>query len=150
MFLNLSIQMALLQVSKKVFDNKKMICSINDLIARLNNGLTRKLTVIFVLNTKKTKQILNLLCDNGFIYNYIVINKKYCKVFLKYKNRFTFSKYKCISKPSWQKYYSLNIIKKLYAKYSFTAISTNKGLVSLDTAILKKLGGEVWFIIEKR
>jgi ribosomal protein S8 len=78
-----------------------MISTTNDLMARLNNGLDRKLTTILVLNSKKTKSILKFLCEHGFIYNFIILNKKYCKVFLKYnKISLPFCKFKIISKTS--------------------------------------------------
>ena len=128
-----------------------MISTTNDLMARLNNGLDRKLTTILVLNSKKTKSILKFLCEHGFIYNFIILNKKYCKVFLKYnKISLPFCKFKVISKTSWQKYYKFNLIKKLFSKYFLICISTNLGLIDFATANIKKLGGEVLFIIEKR
>lgn len=76
-----------------------VIDELADLIARLNVALIANLKIVKVLNRKKTIKVLNLLCNVGFIYNY-VIEKEKIKVYLKYRYNKYFFKYKLISKLS--------------------------------------------------
>jgi len=124
---------------------------ISDLVARLNNAITRKKDSLLAPNTKATKNILNILEEQGFIRGYqikdnnsLIINLKY------YKNNPVINSLKVISKPSRRIYFSKEEIiqwKNQSNKFDVLLISTNKGILTHQEALNLKLGGEVMISI---
>ena len=120
---------------------------ISDLVARLNNAITRKKADLLVPNTKVTKNILNVLEDQGFIRGYqlnsdnsLIINLKY------YKNNSVVNSLKVISKPSKRIYFSKEEIiqwKNQNNKFDVLLISTNRGILTHQEALNLNLGGEI-------
>jgi small subunit ribosomal protein S8 len=120
---------------------------ISDLVARLNNAITRKKADLLVPNTKVTKNILNVLEDQGFIRGYqlksnnsLIINLKY------YKNNSVVNSLKVVSKPSKRIYFSKEEIiqwKNQNNKFDVLLISTNRGILTHQEALNLNLGGEI-------
>ena len=80
---------------------------ISDLVARLNNAITRKKDSLLVPDTKATKNILNVLEEQGFIRGYQLKNNNLLIINLKYyKNNPVINSLKVISKPSRRIYFS--------------------------------------------
>lgn len=122
---------------------------LSDLIIRLKLAYKCHLISIKVLKNKFSIKFLNILYKIGVIRGfYILENEKNILVYLKYKNkRATIYDIKVISKPSKRVYWNLNLLSKNYRKHAisnFYIISTSKGLITSNEAILKySLSGEI-------
>lgn len=119
---------------------------ISDMLIRINNGYNSKLNMVCVLYSKLNLKILTLLYMEGFINGFYLKKDGNIVVKLKYHlNKNIFNNYKRISKPGRRVYYTANELKKRYGNKSFVVVSTNKGLILHNYAILKNIGGEVLF-----
>ena len=122
---------------------------LSDLIIRLKLAYKCHLISIKVLKNKFSIKFLNILYKIGVIRGfYILENENNILVYLKYKNkRATIYDIKVISKPSKRVYWNLNLLSKNYRKHAisnFYIISTSKGLITSNEAILKySLSGEI-------
>jgi len=120
-----------------------------DLITRIKVGYKSRLLSIKVLKNKLTINFLILLYKIGLIRSfYMLNNEKKILIYLKYKNnKPIIYSMDLISKPSRRIYWTLNILSHNYRKYSFSTfyiISTSKGLITSNDAILQKsISGEI-------
>ena len=122
---------------------------LSDLIIRLKLAYKCHLISIKVLKNKFSIKFLNILYKIGIIRGFFILeNENKILVYLKYKNkRATIYDIKVISKPSKRVYWNLNLLSKNYRKHAisnFYIISTSKGLITSNEAILKySLSGEI-------
>jgi len=73
---------------------------------------------------------------------------KFIEIYLKYNNKLPVIKtIKSISKPSLKVYYSLKQVWKINLNQDLLILSTNKGILSLDSCKKLKVGGEPIIII---
>lgn len=127
---------------------------ISDLITQIRNGYFAKKEYIIVFSSKIKLAILNILKQEIFIDDYIIINetknKKQIKIFLKYygKNIPIMKKIKRISKPSLRIYSKYKLLPKIASGFGISIISTSKGLVTDKDAKQKKCGGEILCTVE--
>ena len=120
-----------------------------DLITRIKVGYKARLLSIKVLKNKLTVNFLFLLYKIGLIKSFHILkNENKILLYLKYiDNKPAFFSIDLISKPSYRVYWTLNILSHNYRKYSFSTfyiISTSKGLITSNDAILQKnISGEI-------
>lgn len=123
--------------------------NLSDLIIRLKLAYKCHLISIKVLKNKFSIQFLNILYKIGVIRGfYILENENKILVYLKYKNKkATIYDIKVVSKPSKRVYWNLHLLSKNYRKHAisnFYIISTSRGLITSNEAILKySLSGEI-------
>lgn len=118
------------------------------MISTINNGqLAKKLFVVLPIK-KTSKQILNILWDEGFILGYKESFNS-LKIYLKYQNGLPIiTLIKNISKSSLRVYYSVNQLWKLNSKNQLIILSTTKGFLSDKECKKKNIGGEPIFVIK--
>jgi len=120
-----------------------------DLITRIRVGYKAHLLSIKVLKSKFIINFLILLYKIGLIRSFHILNnERNILVYLKYKsNKPVIYSIDLISKPSRRIYWTLNLLSHNYSKYSFSTfyiISTSKGLITSNDALLQKnISGEI-------
>jgi small subunit ribosomal protein S8 len=121
-----------------------------NMLANIKNG--QKANKSFILHPRKTycALILNILWEEGFILGYKISkqNSKMLEIFLKYKQGIPVIKNLMpISKPSQRVYCSSKQLWKLNSNLGLYILSTNKGILSLNTCKKLNIGGELILII---
>ena len=122
-----------------------------NMIAAIKNGqMARKL---YVLQSKKKncEALLNILWDEGFISGYKIsdTDSNTIVIYLKYDNKLpVINGLSSVSKPSLRVYYSLKQLWKFDVSQGLLILSTNKGLLSINTCKKLKLGGEPLIVIK--
>jgi len=121
-----------------------------NLITTIRNGQSANKLVIIQKRKKTCEAFLNILWDEGFILGYkISPSKLSIHIYLKYNNKFpVITSLKSISKPSLRIYYSLKQLWKINSNQGLLVLSTNKGLLSLNSCKKLKIGGEPIVIIK--
>jgi ribosomal protein S8 len=121
-----------------------------DLLVRINVAYKAKLVSVKVLKNKLTFRFLYLLYKIGLIKSFYVLpNDLQILVYLKYKkNRMPLiHSIDLISKPGKRVYWTLSFLSKNYRKHAmstFYIISTSKGLITSNEALLyKNISGEI-------
>lgn len=120
-----------------------------DLICRIKVAYKSYFTSIKVLKNKISIHFLYLLTKIGLIRGFFILEKEnHILVYLKYKNKKpALYNIEIISKPSKRVYWSLNVLSHFYRKHAFSTfyiISTSKGLITSNEAILSKsISGEI-------
>lgn len=105
---------------------------------------------IYVPNSKFIRSLLNLLWNENLIAGYSVIKKEFSFIiiYLKYKKKKPILvKLKSISKPGKKVYLKSNQLWKVNDNSGILIISTNKGLLTLDSCKKFNLGGEPLYLI---
>tara|TARA_B100000768_G_scaffold65815_1_gene63246 strand:+ start:1240 stop:1605 length:366 start_codon:yes stop_codon:yes gene_type:complete len=121
------------------------------MIAAIKNGqMAHKL---YVLQSKKKncEALLNILWDEGFISGYKTsdTDSNTIVIYLKYDNKLpVINGLSSVSKPSLRVYYSLKQLWKFDVSQGLLILSTNKGLLSINTCKKLKLGGEPLIVIK--
>mgnify|MGYP001470055643 CR=1 FL=1 len=122
-----------------------------NMIAAIKNGqMAHKL---YVLQSKKKncEALLNILWDEGFISGYKTsdTDSNTIVIYLKYDNKLpVINGLSSVSKPSLRVYYSLKQLWKFDVSQGLLILSTNKGLLSINTCKKLKLGGEPLIVIK--
>lgn len=119
----------------------------------LKNGMLLQTPFIYQKNKKNSKELLNILWDEGFILGYKMFKTKnelyVFKIFLKYTNtNSAINTIKFISKPGFKIYCSLKQLWKLNFIKGLLIISTNQGLKTLTECKKIKLGGKLLFLLK--
>jgi len=115
----------------------------------------RRQASCIVPNTTSIQKSLNLLVKLGYVNSFIVLNVQKLQVFLKYdeKGQSAVRLIRQISTPSLRVYTSYKHLLKISLllnsnnPYSTLILSTPIGLVTHFSAINRKFGGEVLFLI---
>lgn len=123
----------------------------NDFLIRIKNTQKTKKTYCIVPTTNLIIGTLNLLYEEGFI-NGFYKDKKYVKIFLKYKTSGepTIQTILMISKPGIPKYISIQRLKTLEKKnknLGLMILTTSQGILSPKKAIQKNIGGQLLYQI---
>ena len=120
-------------------------------INQIKNGYSQKFSKIIIHNFKIIKFILLILFKFGYIQGFSIMNKTKLCVFLKTTNK-TILYFKYVSKLSKRVYFTCKYLKYLmqYQKYNsfIWIISTSKGIMSHDQALLNNLGGEILYYLK--
>ena len=118
-----------------------------DMLTRIRNANQMKYTNVSVLNTKMTKEIANILKEEGYISDF-VDNKddNTLNLTLKYgdnKKERVIVGLKRISKPGLRVYAKRDELPKVLNGLGIAIISTSKGIMTDKHAREQGLGGEV-------
>ena len=116
------------------------------LLTNIKNG--QKANKSFILHQKKKtcSQILTLLWEEGYILGYTISKKspRMFEIFLKYQSSNQVIKHlTLIKKPSRKTYCSAKQLSKLKFNLGLILISTNKGILTLNSCKKLNIGGEL-------
>nr|YP_009511102.1 ribosomal protein S8 [Hydropuntia rangiferina]AXI96775.1 ribosomal protein S8 [Hydropuntia rangiferina]UAD87456.1 ribosomal protein S8 [Hydropuntia rangiferina] len=123
--------------------------TIADMLTRIRNANLAKHQIVQVHSTKMTRNIVQVLQEEGFIHKFEEIgesNKKYLLISLKYKGKRkkpVITSLKRISKPGLRVYANYRELPKVLGGIGIAIISTSKGVMSDHHARHYGLGGEI-------
>jgi len=123
--------------------------TIADTLTRVRNANLAKHQIVQVPSSKIIKNILKVLKEEGFIYNFEEIKedfKTYLIIYLKYKGKDKkpiITELKRISKPGLRVYANHKELPKVLGGIGIAIISTSKGIMTDRYARHFGLGGEV-------
>ena len=121
------------------------------LLTHIKNG--QKSNKAFILHPKKKVCgfILNILWEEGYILGYTVSkkHKKMFEIFLKYKsnNLLVIKHMRSITKPSCKLYCSVKQLCKINFNLGLILLSTDKGILTLNSCKKLNIGGELLCLI---
>ena len=121
---------------------------IADMLTRIRNAVAMKYKTVEVLSSKMTKEIANILTNEGFIDGYTENNDEVTKTLtlnLKYgeKKERVITGLKRISKPGLRVYVKADEVPRVLNGLGIAIVSTSKGIMTDKEARAQKLGGEV-------
>ena len=122
-----------------------------NMIATMKNGQLANKPSVLQSKKKNCEALLNILWDEGFISGYKTSENcsKTIKIYLKYNEKLpVISSLKSVSKPSLRVYYSLKQLWKFDVSQGLLILSTNKGLLPINSCKKLKIGGEPLLIIK--
>nr|QCI04674.1 ribosomal protein S8 [Apoglossum ruscifolium] len=123
--------------------------TIADMLTRIRNANLAKHQIVQVPATRMTKNILKVLREEGFIYEFEEIEenlRNYLIISLKYKGKNkkpVITELKRISKPGLRVYANHKEVPKVLGGIGIAIISTSKGVMTDQSARHFGLGGEV-------
>ena len=122
--------------------------TIADMLTRIRNANQMKYKMVSVYNTKITKEIANILKEEGYISDYAenAEDKKMLDLTLKYgdnKKERVIIGLKRISKPGLRVYAKHEELPRVLNGLGIAIISTSKGIMTDKKARENGLGGEV-------
>lgn len=123
--------------------------TIADMLTRIRNANLAKHHIVQVPSTKISKNILKVLKQEGFIYEFEEIKNSfnsYLIISLKYQGKEkkpTITELKRISKPGLRVYANHKEIPKVLGGIGIAIISTSQGVMNDKNARHFRLGGEV-------
>ena len=123
--------------------------TIADMLTRVRNANLAKHQVVQVPSTKMTRNIANVLLEEGFIQNFEEVGeevKKQLLVSLKYKGKErepVITALKRISRPGLRVYANRKDLPRVLGGLGIAVISTSKGVLTDNKARHQGLGGEV-------
>nr|YP_010851469.1 ribosomal protein S8 [Echinothamnion hookeri]WGH14408.1 ribosomal protein S8 [Echinothamnion hookeri] len=122
---------------------------ISDMLTKIRNANLAKHQIVQIPATKMTRNIIKVLQEEGFIYEFKEIGsdlKNHILISLKYKGKNKqpiITELKRISKPGLKVYASHKELPKVLGGIGIAIISTSKGIMTDKTARQFGLGGEV-------
>lgn len=123
--------------------------TIADMLTRVRNANLAKHQVVQVPSTKMTRNIANVLLEEGFIQNFEEVGEdlnKQLLVSLKYKGKErdpVITALKRISRPGLRVYANRKDLPRVLGGLGIAVISTSKGVLTDNKARHEGLGGEV-------
>jgi len=123
---------------------------LSDMIARINNAQQASLAEAIVINSKLSKNVLNILKNEGFIEDYSENkeDKKQIIITLKYDlGKPIINVLKRISKPGRRVYSKIGDLPKYFNGLGIGIISTPKGVIADYEARKLKVGGEILCVV---
>lgn len=123
--------------------------TIADMLTRVRNANLARHQIVQVPATKLTKNIANVLQQEGFIQSVEEIGESFTKqllISLKYKGKTrepVIKALKRISKPGLRIYANQKELPRVLGGLGIAVISTSKGIMTDNTARSQNLGGEV-------
>nr|YP_009393976.1 ribosomal protein S8 [Polysiphonia sertularioides]ARW62538.1 ribosomal protein S8 [Polysiphonia sertularioides] len=122
---------------------------IADMLTKIRNANLAKHQIVQVPSTKMNTSIIQVLKDEGFIYQYQQVEKnpnKYIVISLKYHNitkKPIITALKRVSKPGLRIYATRKEIPKVLGGIGIAIISTSKGIMTDKQARQIGIGGEI-------
>ena len=118
----------------------------------IKNGLLKKFSSVFILNSKLTLSFLDVLIREGVIRSYHIMSDNTIEVFLKYyKGVSVLNNIQSISTSSCFIYYSVEDISQWKNSYSslnsFLVLNSSKTIFSSNELKDYKVGGQVLCVI---
>lgn len=170
--ININVVVAIINKIKKFSKEKIMVTdSISDILTRIRNATMVKHQIVPVPKTSTSKNILNILKDQGFIKNYYMcmsrvpepglpglpepgfydyyskkLYKQFYLVSLKYigkDRKSVISKLERVSKPGLRVYTNSKTIPIVLSHLGMSIISTSRGVMPGNIAVKNNLGGEI-------
>jgi small subunit ribosomal protein S8 len=122
---------------------------LSDMVARINNAQQVKLEKATVINSKFSKNVLEILKSEGFISDFAEDKKNNSvSVVLKYDmGKPIISIFKRISKPGRRVYSRIADLPKYYNGLGVAILSTPKGVVADYQARDLNVGGEILCVV---
>lgn len=124
-----------------------MTDTLNDTIVRIKNALMRKHQKVIVINSRLIRNVLTILKNEGFILDYSINpqNIFQINVLLKYaEDKPIIKNIVKISKSGSRVYSSVTDLKNFVkTPFDICIISTSRGLLTHNDALVLNLGGEV-------
>lgn len=123
--------------------------TIADMLTRIRNANLAKHQIVQVPATKMTRNIIKVLREEGFIYEFEEIGdqlRNYLIISLKYKGKNkqpVITALKRVSKPGLRVYANHRELPKVLGGIGIAIISTSKGVMTDRQARYSGLGGEV-------
>lgn len=123
--------------------------TLSDFCNRVKNSSQVKVESVLVIKSKKIIKILDILLLEGFIRGYSLDteDKSKLKILLKYSSsgKPSIRDIKSISKSGRRTYSSVNSLWSIQSNFigKYIILSTSKGIMSLNMALQKNLGGEL-------
>ncbi len=121
---------------------------IADMLTRIRNAVAMKYKTVTVLSSKMTKEISEILTNEGFIESYEIVkdgSKETLTLNLKYgpRKEKVITGLKRISKPGLRVYVKSTEVPRVLNGLGIAIISTSKGIMTDKEARKANLGGEV-------
>nr|YP_009398304.1 ribosomal protein S8 [Thaumatella adunca]ARW67490.1 ribosomal protein S8 [Thaumatella adunca] len=122
---------------------------ISDMLTKIRNANLAKHQIVQVPATKMTRNIIKVLQEEGFIYQFEEIGedlKNYILISLKYKGQNKkpiITELKRISKPGLRVYANHKELPKVLGGIGIAIISTSRGIMTDKNARQYGLGGEI-------
>jgi len=127
-----------------------MNIKIIQLLISLKNAAKIKRVATAVPLNSINLSVLRLLYTEGLIQSFSIkqiSTRLRIVVVLRYSfEKPILSTLKIVSKPSFSKYLKFNDVCKIYGKFFFAALSTDKKIISLDACKNQGIGGQLLFI----
>jgi len=112
------------------------------MLTQLRNGSMRMKDTVEVRKTRTVGSILKILNEEGFIGKYTEKDRVY-KVKLIYDNgKSAMTRLEKISKSGYRKYFGWKDLKYVMGGRGIGIVSTTQGIMSIENARKKKIGGE--------
>jgi small subunit ribosomal protein S8 len=117
-------------------------------LSKIKNGQKAYIPYVYIVHTKLSASIVELLCKEGVISGYSLENSNnrpnQIRIDLKYFRGLPVIKdIECVSRPGKRIYKSVKEISNYSSVSSIFVISTVKGILSDREALLQNVGGEV-------
>lgn len=123
-------------------------CVLNDMLARIRNGIVRRKSEVIVIKNKFCVSICSFLVSRGILTYIDTSDKQKMTIGLKYfENKSLISEIRQISRPSAKGHLGYKKVRKHYGSTSFTLISTKEGIKMQEYIVEKRIGGRILFII---
>ena len=123
--------------------------TISDMLTRLRNANLAKHQIVEVPATRMTRNIVNILLEEGFIQNFEEVGETFntqLLVSLKYKGKTRqpiITALKRVSKPGLRVYANRKELPRVLGGLGIAVISTSQGVMTDNKARHQGLGGEV-------
>ncbi len=123
--------------------------TISDMLTRLRNANLAKHQIVEVPATRMTRNIANILLEEGFIQNFEEVGETFntqLLVSLKYKGKTRqpiITALKRVSKPGLRVYANRKELPRVLGGLGIAVISTSQGVMTDNKARHQGLGGEV-------
>lgn len=127
---------------------------ISDLLTQIRNGYSARKDFIIVYSSKLKMSLVDLLKNEFFLKDYVILDKESrkpkLKIFLRYygKNIPILRRIVRVSKPSIKIYRSCKFLPRVSNGFGVAIISTSRGLLTDKKARENGVGGEVLCIVE--
>lgn len=122
---------------------------VSDTLIRMKNANSNGKPNVVVKGTKFCLEILRVLKESGYIFDYKNDEKQNCTVTLKYYKRAPLVKnIKFISTPKNRRYGSWKEFSKYMKGFKTLVVSTTSGVMTGNEAISRQIGGEMLFWID--
>ncbi|MCB0411159.1 MAG: 30S ribosomal protein S8 [Bdellovibrionales bacterium] len=122
--------------------------TIGDFLTRVRNAAAAKHEKVDVPSSNMRVGIAKILQENGYIRDFKVAKdhrQGVMRVYLKYDQtgKPVFTNVRRISKPSARSYIKADDIRPVRSGFGISILSTNKGILSDETARKENVGGEI-------
>nr|YP_009420336.1 ribosomal protein S8 [Cryptomonas curvata]ASO75824.1 ribosomal protein S8 [Cryptomonas curvata] len=123
--------------------------TISDMLTRLRNANLAKHQIVEVPSTKMTRNIANILLEEGFIQSFEEVGENFntqLLLSLKYKGRHrepVITALRRVSKPGLRVYANRKELPRVLGGLGIAVISTSQGVMTDNKARHQGLGGEV-------